>query len=212
MGLLDRRRLDDDVVVMPPFAVIGKPALAGPRLADHRDRLVEARGRLLLRDAEAGELIGAIALADAEIEPSVRQEVEGRRLFRDQRRIVPGQHDNRGAEADPLGAGGEVGEQVERGGDLAEPGEMMLDQEHAGKPELLGGHHVFDEIVVALAVAGGAAARAGAAEQSEFHAATPLLRLATIARGGSCQRHSTGANPAARNALRWASTPSKNRS
>src|SRR5216683_1745325 len=144
MGLLDRRRLDDDVVVTPPSAVIGKPALAGPCLADHRDRLVEARGRLLLRHAEAGE--------------------------------------------------------------------MMLDQKHARKPELLGGHHVFDEIVVALAVAGRAAPRPGAAEQSEFHAATPLLRLATIARGGSCQRHSTGANPAARSALRCPSTPSKNRS
>src|SRR5229473_3443416 len=211
MGLLDRRRLDDDVVVMPPFAVIGKPALAGPRLADHRDRLVEARGRLLLRHAEAGEFIGPIALADAEIEPSVRQQIEGRRFFRDQRWVVPWQHDDGGAEADPLGARGEVAQQIERSGNLAEPGEVMLDQEHAGKPELLGGHHVFDEIVVTLAVAGRAAARPGAAEQSEFHAATPSLRLATIARGGSCQRHSTGANPASRSALRWVSTPSKNR-
>src|SRR5260370_16099084 len=50
---------------------------------------------------------------------------------------------------------------------------MMLDEEHARKPELLGGHHVFDEIVVALAVAGRAAARPGAAEQSEFHCQAP---------------------------------------
>jgi hypothetical protein len=47
---------------------------------------------------------------------------------------------------------------------------MVLDEEHARKPELLGGHHVFDEVVVARAVAGRAAARPGAAEQSELHA------------------------------------------
>src|SRR5579862_2670513 len=46
---------------------------------------------------------------------------------------------------------------------------MMLDEEDAGKSQLLGGDDVFDEIVVALAVPGRAAAGAGAAEQSEFH-------------------------------------------
>ena len=71
--LLDRSRLDDDVVVMPPAALIREPTLAGPGAADHVDRLVEPRGRLLLRDAEAGKLIGAVALADAEIEAAVRQ-------------------------------------------------------------------------------------------------------------------------------------------
>jgi hypothetical protein len=37
---------------------------------------------------------------------------------------------------------------------------MVLDQEDAGKPQLLGRDDVFDEILIAVAVAGGAAARA----------------------------------------------------
>src|SRR5712671_240328 len=50
---------------------------------------------------------------------------------------------------------------------------MVLDQKHTGKPEFLGGDHVSDEFVIALAVAGWAAAGAGAAEQSELHAFPP---------------------------------------
>src|SRR5439155_16552919 len=70
--LLDRRRLDDDVVVTAPFAAVGEPALAGPGLADHVDCLVEPRRRLVLRDTESGKLVRAVALADAEIEPAIR--------------------------------------------------------------------------------------------------------------------------------------------
>jgi len=73
-------------------------------LADHVDRLVEPRGRLVLRDAEAGKLVRAVALADAEIEAAVRQQVEGRGLLGDQHRVMPRQHDDRGAEPDALGA------------------------------------------------------------------------------------------------------------
>ena len=171
--LLDRGGLDDDVVVAPPFSLVGEAALAGPRLADHVDRLVEPRGRLVLLDTEAGEFVGPVALADAEIEPAVRQQVERRGLLGDQHRVVPGQHDHRGAEADRRGARRQVGKQVQRGRDLAEPGEMVLDQEHARKAELLGGDHIADEIVVALAVAGRPAASPRSAEQSELHRSSP---------------------------------------
>jgi len=53
---------------------------------------------------------------------------------------------------------------------------MMLDQKDAGKAEPLGLDDIIDEMVVAVAVAGRAAARPGAAEESEFHC--PPLRLA----------------------------------
>src|SRR5689334_23594986 len=69
--LLDRGGFDDDVVVAAPAALVREAALAGPGPANDVDRLVETRGRLLLRDAEAGELIGAITLADAKIEAAV---------------------------------------------------------------------------------------------------------------------------------------------
>src|SRR4051794_34567583 len=95
---------------------------------------------------------------------------------------MPGQHDHRGAEADRRGARRQIGEQIQRGRDLPEPGEMMLNEEHARKAEFLGGDNVPDEIVVAFAVPRRAAARPRAAEQSEFHAilldaaGTPLGR------------------------------------
>src|SRR2546421_10689485 len=84
---------------MPPAALIREPALAGPGAADYVDRLVEPRGRLLLRDAEAGKFIGAVALADAENETAVRQQIEGRGVLGSQHRVWPGQSDQRGGRA-----------------------------------------------------------------------------------------------------------------
>src|SRR4029077_19286764 len=75
--LLDRVWLDDDVVEMPARAVMREPALARPRLPDQLDCLVEPLGRFLGRDAETREFVGAIALADPEIEGPVRQQIEG---------------------------------------------------------------------------------------------------------------------------------------
>ena len=50
-------------------------------------------------------------------------------LLGDQHRIVPGQHDHGGAEADGFRPGREIGEQGHRGRDLAVAGEMV-----AGNP------------------------------------------------------------------------------
>src|ERR1700693_2247094 len=86
--LLHRRRLDDDVFVMPVLAVMREAALAGPGLAQEGERLLVALLRLRPRHAEAVELAPAVALADAEIKPAVRQQVEGRGLFGEQGRVV----------------------------------------------------------------------------------------------------------------------------
>src|ERR1041384_3857420 len=54
---------------------------------------------------------------------------------------------------------------------------MVLDKKHAGKAETRGLDDVVDKRMVAVAVAGRSAARAGAAEESEFHrSAAPLKR------------------------------------
>ena len=50
------------------------------------------------RNAEAGELVVPVALADAEIEPAAGQQIERRRLLGQQHRVVPGQHHDGGAE------------------------------------------------------------------------------------------------------------------
>ena len=84
---------------------------------------------------------------------------------------MPGQHDHRGAEPQPSGAGAEPGQQVERRRDLAIAGEMMLDDKGAVKPERLGLDVVFDEIAKPFAAVelGSAAPRRGAAEQAKLH-------------------------------------------
>ena len=146
------------------------------RLGHHLDRFLEARLGLLRRDAEAGELVVPIALADAEIEPAAGNQIERRRLLGQQHRIVPGQHDDGGAEPQRGGAHGERGLQHQRGGDLVPAGEMMLDQEARTIAERLGLDGVVE--IVAEALPGFRAEVLGAglrrAEDSELHAASLL--------------------------------------
>ena len=174
MRALHRRGFDHHVLEIPALSVMRETALAGPRLADDRHRLVEALGRLGLRDAETGEFVIAVALADAEIEPPVRQQIERRRLFGNQHRIVPGQHHHRGAEADAFGAGGEIAQQRKRGRDLSVAGEMVLDDEDAVEAQPLGGADIVDVLGIAVAVAARAAARRPRpAEKTEPHRPNP---------------------------------------
>jgi len=100
------------------------------------------------------KLAPAIALADPEIEAAVRQEVEGRGLFGEERRVVPGQHEHGSAEAHCRRLRGEIGQEVQRRRDLAETGEMVLDQEDAVKAERLRFADILDVVVVDPAVAG----------------------------------------------------------
>ena len=130
-----------------------KASLACPRLAQKRDGLLIALLGFLHRDAEAVKLAPAIALADAEIEPAIRQQVQRRGLLGEKRRIVPRQYQHRGAEPQGRGLGGEIGQETECRRDLAEPGEMVLDQENAVKPERFGLADVIDVLGVVVAVA-----------------------------------------------------------
>src|SRR6516164_60479 len=94
-------RLNDDVVELPIFAVVGKWLVSGPCFTDNIKGLVEPGVGLFHRHAEAGKFIVAVALADTEIEPTTGEEIEGRRLLRQQYRIVPRQHDHRGTQPQP---------------------------------------------------------------------------------------------------------------
>ena len=173
MRLLDRARLDDDIGEPPALPVMGEPALCRPGLADHLHRLVEPLGRFFGRDAEPRELVAPVTLADTEIQPAIRQQIECGRLLGDEDRVVPWQDDDGGAEANALGARRQVTQQAHRRRHLAEPGEMVFDQENARKAEPLGFYHIMDEVMIGVAVASRAAAGARPAEQSEFHARPP---------------------------------------
>ena len=121
-------------------------------------------------------------------------------LFRQQHGVVPGHDDDGGAEPDAAGPRREVGQQVERGGDLRAAGEVVLDDEDAVEAEPLRLDDAVDEPAVAMAVVGmgkaqplGGFARAGrravssnlggrAAEQAELQAAFPSV----VSRANSC--------------------------
>src|SRR5713101_7057940 len=84
---------------------------------------------------------------------------------------MPGQHEYRGAQAQPARARAEPGQQVERGRDLAIAGEVVLDDERAVEAERLGLDVVVDELAEPLAAVelGTAASRRRTAEQTELH-------------------------------------------
>src|SRR5207245_11335627 len=137
VGLLSRRRLHDHVVELPVLAAMGPGRIRRPRLHDHLERFLEAPVALLHRNAEAGELVVAISLADPEIETPVREQVDGGRLLGQQHGIVPGQHDHRRAQPQRGGARAHPRQQVQRGRHLAEPGEVVLDEKGADEAERL---------------------------------------------------------------------------
>ena len=143
-----------------------KALLGGPGFDDHVERLVEARIGFRDRHAETVKLVVAVAFADTEIEPPAGEKIDGRRLLGKQHRIVPRQHQHRGAEPQCLGLRRQPGEQRETGGNLAEAGEMMLDQKGRMVAEPLGLDIVVDELLIALAGihVGSAVAGRGAAE------------------------------------------------
>ena len=138
MRLLRRRRLDDDVLEMPEAAAVRKALALGEGARHHLDRLLEARLGLLRRDLKALEFAVPVALADAEIEAAAGNQIERRRLFGEQHRIVPGQHHHRRTEPQRLGAHGERHQQHQRRRDLVPAGEVMLDQKARLKAERLG--------------------------------------------------------------------------
>src|SRR5262249_11940117 len=135
---LGGRRLDHDIVERPVFAPMRERLVRGPRFDKYVEAFVKPRAGLIHVDAKAAELVVAIAAADAEIEPAAGEQVKRRGLLGEQYRVVPGQHDDRGAEAKGRGAGAKPGQQVERRGDLAVAREVMLDNESAAKAERLG--------------------------------------------------------------------------
>src|SRR6266700_2492042 len=90
---------------------------------------------------------------------------------------MPGQHEHRGAQAQPARARAEPGQQVERGRDLAIAGEVVLDDERTVEAERLGLNVVVDEIAEPLTAVelGTPASRRRTAEQAELHGLPPLV-------------------------------------
>src|SRR5262245_17215167 len=171
MRLLRCRGLDDDLLEGPIRAPMRERLAGGPRLDDHVDGLLEAGVGLLHRHTETCKLIVPVPLADTEIEPAPRQEIECCRLLRQQHGIVPRQYRYCRAQSQPARASAEPGQQVERGRYLTEAGEMVLDDEGAVEAERLGLDVVVDKIPEPFAAVelGAPASCRSATEETEFH-------------------------------------------
>ena len=107
MRPLVRRRFDNHLVEAEEAATVGERSVGGERAHQHVEHLLEARLGLGGRHGEACELVVAVAFADSEIEPAVREKIQGRNLLGKQHRVVPGQHQDRRAEAQARRAGRE---------------------------------------------------------------------------------------------------------
>jgi hypothetical protein len=118
MRLLQRRRLDDDVLELPVLAVVGETLLAGERFHQQLEAFDVTLLRFAHRYAERIELFLAVAPTDTHLVASARQQIERGDLFGKQHRVVPRQHDDSGAKADAAGAGRKVSQEAERGGQL----------------------------------------------------------------------------------------------
>ena len=107
------RRQQDGVVGLPEAARERDP-LAVQQAAHDRERLLEARHAMVVRDPEGAELLLVPAGAEAEHEAPAADLVDRRGHLRDQaRRVEAGAGDER-TEPHPLGRGGEGGQQRPR--------------------------------------------------------------------------------------------------
>ena len=191
MRLLHRARLDDDALELPAPSAVREAIGGGPRRAQEGHGLLEPLGRLLDRDAKARELRRPIALADAEVQAPVGQEVDRGHLLGQQHRIVPGQHHHRRAEPNPVGAAGQITQEIEGSRQLPDAGEVVFDHEYAVIAELLGMEHIIDVLAVAEAVSHRPfTGRLGPAEQSELHGRAPVFVGASylVSRGARRRR------------------------
>jgi hypothetical protein len=117
----------------------------------------------------------AVALADAEIEPAARQQIQRRNLLRQQHRVVPGQHEDRRTEAKARRTSRDKGQERESRRDLADTGKMMLGHEARMETERFGLDIGLDEMEEAFGARrdAGQPRRRSAAEQSKSHGRKP---------------------------------------
>ena len=102
-------------------------------------------------DIEGFELVGVAAAAHAQLEAAVAEGIDDGGVFGDAQGMFKGQHDDRGAQAQALGAFGHRGEKGEGGGQHAAPiFEVMLGHPDGVKAQLVGGVENFKVFPVGL--------------------------------------------------------------
>src|SRR5215510_980183 len=135
MWALRRRRLHNDIFEMPETALVRKPFARCPSAYHYFERLLETGLGLFGHDLEALEFTVAIAFANAKIESSSREKIEGGRVLCEQYWIVPRRHDHGRAKPQVRRSHCERSEQHQCRGNLIPSAEMMFDREARMKTE-----------------------------------------------------------------------------
>jgi hypothetical protein len=106
MRLLQRPRVDGSTRERVERPVVLEVCLR-PRLQHELHPFLEARAQLVEVHPELLHLLEVDAPADADLEPRAGEDIQHGRLLREPERLVERNHVDHGADADPLGAGGQ---------------------------------------------------------------------------------------------------------
>ena len=141
-GLLERPRVDADVVELP-VATVMRDAVFGPQPANDLDALGEPAHPLDHRHLEDGELLGPIAEPHAEHESPARDQVEEGADLRQLDRVVQRKEDEVGPHPHSFDLGGQALEHrqqwkvVEAGSDVVLSAPDRVESQPANQPRLL---------------------------------------------------------------------------
>src|SRR5581483_3675718 len=149
MRLLDGFRHERDIAQAVEPAVERK-SVFGPRPADDFRSFLEARAALLARDAEAGELGHAIALAQAEIETPVRDDIDGRGVFGHAQWIMERQQQDEGANTDAPGTRRDRARDRQQRGRIAVGNEVMLRQPYGVVTQFFSGDAKVEMLAIEI--------------------------------------------------------------
>src|SRR5215472_14194754 len=122
----------------------------GPRTAQYLDALFQSAGARFSIDAVAGEFIRSVALAPPEIEASVGDDVDRRRIFGNPDGIVQGQEHQVGAHPDASRSCGDCGRDRKNRGRVAVFGEVVLSEPRLVVAEFLGASDLRELLGVEL--------------------------------------------------------------
>src|SRR5438067_249300 len=110
---------------MEKFAVEAE-SIAGPCALQNLDRLERAAEALRARDAEAVELFLTIALAEAEAQASVGDDIDDRGILGDFQRMLKWREQDEGADGHLFCARGDCGGSGKHRGEIAIVSEVMF--------------------------------------------------------------------------------------
>ena len=144
VGSLQRSWRQRDLVDLEEPALVGVDRLC-PQAPHHLVHLAQTRPAVLGGDTKGFDL-GRAPGPQAEVQAAVTQHVERCRLLGHMERMPDRRHDNRSAEADARGAGGEMGHHKERSPRQAIPGEVVLGCPGGMEAQLLSELHLLDQV------------------------------------------------------------------